>query len=86
MITSWLSKLTNPAMVRAAVLALAFSPAICLANTPAKAKGAERHIAVQPVRPAVHFQVQTSEADWDHDADGFYRPTQSPGFDDLFGS
>ena len=37
MIKSWLSKLTNPAVVRAAVLALAISPTNCLANTQAKA-------------------------------------------------
>jgi hypothetical protein len=84
MITSWFSKLTNPAVVRAAALAL--SPAVSLANTPAKAKGTHRHIAVQPARQTVQFQGQQSEADWDHDADGFYKPTQSPGYHDDFGS
>ena len=86
MITSWLSKLTNPAVVRAAVLALALSPAIALANTPAKAKNAQRHIALQPASQTVRFQGQQSKADWDHDADGFYKPTQSPGFHEDFGS
>lgn len=86
MITSWLSKLTNPAVVRAAVIALALSPAISLANTPVKAKGTHRHIAVQPARQTVQFQGHQSEADWDHDADGFYKPTQSPGFHTDFGS
>jgi hypothetical protein len=86
MITSWLSKLTNPAVVRAAVIALALSPAISLANTPAKAKGTHRHVAVQPIRQTVQFQGQQSQADWDHDADGFYKPTQSPGFNSDFGS
>ena len=86
MIGSWFSKLTNPAVVRVAVLALALSPAISLANTPAKAKGTQRHVAVQPVRQTVQFQGEQSEADWDHDADGFYKPTQSPGFHSDFGS
>jgi hypothetical protein len=40
----------------------------------------------QPARQAVQFQGQQSQADWDHDADGFYHPTRSPGFNDLFGS
>jgi hypothetical protein len=86
MITSWLSKLTKPAVVRAAVLALALSPAIGLANTPAKAKNTQRHIALQPASQTVQFQGQQSKADWDHDADGFYQPTQSPGFHEDFGS
>jgi hypothetical protein len=86
MMTSWLSKLTNPAVVRAAVLALALSPAIGLANTPAKAKNTQRHIALQPTSQTVQFQGQQSRADWDHDADGFYKPTQSPGFHEDFGS
>jgi len=34
----------------------------------------------------VQFQGQQSRADWDHDADGFYKPTQSPGFHEDFGS
>jgi hypothetical protein len=86
MITSWLSKLTNPAVVRAAVLALALSPAIGLANTPAKAKNIQRHIALQAASKTVRFQGQQSKRDWDHDADGFYKPTQSPGFHEDFGS
>jgi hypothetical protein len=86
MITSWLSKLTNPAVVRAAVLALALSPAIGLANTPAKAKHTQRHVVLQPASQTVQFQGQQSRADWDHDADGFYKPTQSPGFHEDFGS
>jgi hypothetical protein len=86
MIKSWLSKLTNPAVVRAAVFALVLSPAICLANTPTKAKGTEKHLVRQPASQAVQFQGQQSPADWDHDADGFYTPTRSPGFNDLFGS
>jgi hypothetical protein len=86
MIASWLSKLTNSAMVRVAILALAFSPAIGLANTPAKVKGAEKQITLQPPSHRVQFQGQPSAADWDHDSDGFYKPTRSPGFHDLFGS
>jgi hypothetical protein len=85
MITSWLSKLTNPAVVRAAVLALVLSPAISLANTPAKVKN-QRHVVLRPASQTVQFHGQQSKADWDHDADGFYQPTQSPGFHEDFGS
>jgi hypothetical protein len=28
-------------------------------------------------------QIRRSAADWDHDEDGFYRPTPSPGWNDL---
>ena len=83
---SWFSKLAKGALVRAAVLALVISPTLGLANTPHKTKGAVRHVVRQPASQAVHFQGQRSQADWDHDADGFYQPTRSPGFDDLFGS
>jgi hypothetical protein len=31
-------------------------------------------------------QTQKSVRDWDHDEDGFYAPTRSPGWDDDFGS
>jgi hypothetical protein len=31
-------------------------------------------------------QMQKSVGDWDHDEDGFYAPTRSPGWDDDFGS
>ena len=84
MIKSWLSKLTSPA-VAAAVLALAISPAVGLANTPAKAKRAYRHIEHQPVHQSVQFQRETPAQAWD-DNDGFYTPPRSPGFHDDFGS
>ncbi len=29
------------------------------------------------------FQMQNSAGDWDHDKDGFYAPTRSPGWNDL---
>lgn len=83
MIKSWLSKLTNPAVVRAAALALVISPTFALANTPDKTKGHERHIGRQPASQAVQFQGKESAADWDHDTDGFYKPTWSPGFNEL---
>jgi hypothetical protein len=31
-------------------------------------------------------QIQKSAADWDHDEDGFYTPTRSPGWNEDFGS
>jgi hypothetical protein len=31
-------------------------------------------------------QMQRSAANWDHDEDGFYTPTRSPGWNDDFGS
>jgi hypothetical protein len=83
---SWFSKLTKGAIVRAAVLALVISPTLGLANTPHKTKGTVRHVVRQPASQAVQFQGQKSQADWDHDEDGFYRPTRSSGFNDLFGS
>jgi hypothetical protein len=86
MIKSWFSELTKGAIVRAAVLALVISPTLGLANTPHKTKGSERHIVRHPASQAVQFQGQKSQADWDHDEDGFYTPTRSPGFNDLFGS
>jgi hypothetical protein len=86
MIKSLFSKLTKGTLVQAAVLALVISPTLALANTPHRAKGTEQHIVRHPARQAVQFQGQKSQADWDHDEDGFYRPTRSPGFDDLFGS
>jgi hypothetical protein len=73
-------------VVAVSLTTLALSQIISLANTPARAKGTHRHIAVQPIRPTVQFQGQQSQADWDHDADGFYKPTQSPGFNSDFGS
>jgi hypothetical protein len=84
--TSWFSKLTKWAMVPAVVLSLNISPALGLANTPHKTKGTIHHVVRQPAGQAVQFQGQKSQADWDYDQDGFYRPTRSPGFDDLFGS
>jgi len=83
MIKSWLTKLTNPVVIRAAVLALVLSPAVSLANAPAKTKGHVRHIVRQPVSQAVQFQGLESAEDWDHNADGFYTPTRSPGFNEL---
>jgi hypothetical protein len=83
---SWFSKLTKGAMIRAVILALAISPTLGLANTPHKTKGTVRHVVRQSASQAVQFHGQKSQADWDHDEDGFYRPTRSPGFDDLFGS
>jgi hypothetical protein len=35
-------------------------------------------------RHHINFQMQESAADWDHDEDGFYTPTRSPGWNDLF--
>ena len=86
MIKSWFSKLTKGAMVRATVLALVISPTLGFANTPHRTKGIERHVVRQPASQTVRFQGQKSQVDWDHDADGFYTPTRSPGFNDLFGS
>jgi hypothetical protein len=43
-------------------------------------------------RHRIHFQMQKdsqmqkSGGDWDHDEDGFYTPTRSPGWNDDFGS
>jgi hypothetical protein len=36
-------------------------------------------------RHRIAFQTQTQRAvpDWDHDEDGFYTPTRSPGWNDL---
>jgi hypothetical protein len=86
MLKSWFSKLTKGTIVQAAALALIISPTLGLANTPHKTKGTERNVVRHPASQAVQFQGQKSEADWDHDEDGFYRPTRSPGFNDLFGS
>jgi hypothetical protein len=86
MIKSWFSRLTKGAIVRGVVLALVISPTLGLANTPHKTKATERHVVRQPASQTVRFQGHRSQADWDHDADGFYTPTRSPGYDDLFGS
>jgi len=37
-------------------------------------------------RHHIDFQMQGSAGDWDHDEDGFYTPTRSPGWNDDFGS
>jgi hypothetical protein len=85
MIKSWLSKVTSQAVIPAAVIALAISPSVGLANPPSKAKGAVTHIVRHPARQAVQFQGKTPAATWE-DNDGFYTPPRSPGFHDLFGS
>ncbi len=82
---SWLSKLTSKAVIPAAVIALAISPSVGLANPPSKAKGAVTHIVRHPARQAVQFRQKTPTAAWD-DNDGFYTTPRSPGFHDDFGS
>ena len=71
------AKLITPAAGLAAALALVVSPTVSLANTPAKEK------VHHPIRQIVHFQSQETAADWDHDADGFYHPTRSPGWNAI---
>jgi hypothetical protein len=71
------AKLTTPAAGLAAALALVLSPTVSLANTPAKKS------VHQPTRQIIQFQSQESAADWDHDADGFYHPTRSPGWNGI---
>ncbi len=68
------SKLTTPVVIAAAALALVLSPTVGLARTSVK-------VVHQLTRQTV--QPQKSAADWDHDADGFYTPTRSPGWNAL---
>jgi hypothetical protein len=68
------SKLTTPVVIAAAAVALVLSPRVGLATTPTK-------VAHQLTRQTV--QPQKSAADWNHDADGFYMPTRSPGCNAL---
>jgi hypothetical protein len=39
-----------------------------------------RHIDFQMQKAS---QTQRTAGDWDHDGDGFYTPTRSPGWNDL---
>src|SRR5260370_33351271 len=70
-INRWLAQLTS----LAAMIALAISPTLGLANTPAKAKGTMHHHA----RQTVHFQGERPANAQDTD-DAWDTPTQSSGF------
>jgi hypothetical protein len=65
------SKLTTMVVIAPAALALVLSPTVSLATTATK-------VVHQLTRQTV--QPQKSAADWDDDADGFYMPTRSPGW------
>jgi hypothetical protein len=43
----------------------------------------KRHINFQTQQDS---QIGKTAGDWDHDADGFYSPTRSPGWNEDFGS
>lgn len=76
------STLTNLAVILAAALGLILSPTLGMASSAAIAK--RHYTQVMPGRQTVHFQEQQHVSpDWDHDADGFYTPTRSPGWNDL---
>ncbi len=78
-INRWLAQLTS----MAAMIALAISPTLGLANTPAKTKGILHHDA----RQTVHFQGdRPANAQGQGTDDAWYTPPRSSGFNDLFGS
>jgi hypothetical protein len=77
------SKLAGPAVILVA-LGMMFSPIVTMANPAAIAKRYHTQVVHHPARHAVQFQGQQAAApDWDYDADGFYTPTRSPGWNDL---
>ena len=81
------SKLTNPALILAAALGLVLSPAVSMANPAAKSKHHHTQAVHHPTGQTVQFQGQeASRPDWDHDADGFYTPSRSPGRNELTSS
>ena len=72
--TKGFSKLTTPVVITATRTGTGLSPTVGLARTSAKVV---HQLARQTVQP------QKSATDWDHDADGFYTPTRSPGWNAL---
>jgi hypothetical protein len=80
----WMSKVTSRAIILVAALGLILSPTVDLANPAANNKRHHTQVVRHPARQTVQFQEQeASTPDWAYDADGFYTPTRSPGFNEL---
>jgi len=79
-----MSKVTNRALILAAALGLVLSPTLDLANSAANSRRHHTQVVRHPAPQTVQFlEREASTPDWDHDANGFYRPTWSPNFDNL---
>jgi hypothetical protein len=62
---------------------IVLSPTADLANPAADSRGHHTQVIRHPARQTVQFQEQVSTPDWAYDADGFYTPARSPGFNEL---
>jgi len=78
-----MSKVTNRALILAAALGLVLSPTVDLANPAANSRRHHTQVVRHSARQTVQFQEQASTPDWAYDADGFYTPARSPGFNEL---
>ena len=78
-----ISKVTHRAIILIAVLGLVLSPTVDLANPAANSRRHHTQVVRHPARQAVQFQEQASTPDWAYDADGFYTPARSPGFNGV---
>jgi hypothetical protein len=79
-----MSKVRNHAIILAAALGLVLSPTVDLANPAANGRRHHTQVVRYPARQSVQFQEQeASTPDRAYDADGFYAPARSPGFNEL---
>jgi hypothetical protein len=79
-----MSKVTNRALILGAALGLVLSPTVGLANSAANSRRHHTQVLRYPAPQTVQFQEQeASTPDWAYDADGFYTPARSPGFNEL---
>ena len=79
-----MSKVTNRAIILVAALGLVVSPIVGLANPAANSGRHHTQVVRHPARKTVQFQEQeASTPDSAYDADGFYTPARSPGFNEL---
>jgi len=63
---------------------IVLSPTVDLANPAANSRGHHTQVVRHPASQTVQFQEQrASTPDWAYDADGFYTPARSPGFNEL---
>jgi len=73
-----MSKLINRAIILAAALGLVLSPTVGLADRTANSGRHHTQVVRHSARRTVQFQDDCA-----YDADGFYTPARSPGFNEL---